>query len=69
MHVRVPFTRCLRGIDISFARSCHVSGSYVWFARVACRLLGSHVPSASGNKLFSLISTHVSNVNLSGLKF
>jgi hypothetical protein len=27
--VRVPFTRCLRVVDISFARSCHASGSCV----------------------------------------
>jgi hypothetical protein len=29
VHVRVPFTRCLRVVDISFARSCHASGSCV----------------------------------------
>jgi len=29
VHVRVPFTRCLRIIDVSFARSCHASGSCV----------------------------------------
>jgi hypothetical protein len=60
---------CLCVVDVSFARSCHMSGSCVWFARVPCHLRVSHVLSTSGNILFSLISTHVSNVNLSGLIF
>jgi hypothetical protein len=29
VHVRVSFTRCLRVVDISFARSCHASSSCV----------------------------------------
>jgi hypothetical protein len=55
VYVRVPFTRCLRVVDISFAHSCHASGSCV-------------ATSACDNELISSI-TNVSNVNSSGRIF
>jgi hypothetical protein len=63
-HVSCASSHCLCVVRTCRARRRHVvrvSGSCV----VACRLRMSHVLPASGNKLFSLISTHVSNANSS----